>query len=230
MKLLILGRGKTGSLVAEVARQRGHDVRVAGSAENAGCEALAPERLRDIDAVIDFTTPSCVVGHIEACVSAGKNIVVGTTGWHGEVDRIRKLVESRGTGFVYAANFSVGVNLFLDVARAAAAALRHDYSGQIFERHHVHKKDAPSGTAIAIQRVIREARGKDKEKDLEITSFREGEVVGMHEVVLESSADRIYLCHDAKSRQGFADGAVRAAEWLAGKKGFYDFKDVWREL
>jgi 4-hydroxy-tetrahydrodipicolinate reductase len=230
MKLLILGRGKTGSLVAEVARQRGHDVRVAGSAENAGCEALAPERLRDIDAVIDFTTPSCVVGHIEACVSAGKNIVVGTTGWHGEADRVRKLVESRGTGFVYAANFSVGVNLFLDVARAAAAALRHDYSGQIFERHHVHKKDAPSGTAIAIQRVIREARGKDKEKDLEITSFREGEVVGMHEVVLESSADRIYLCHDAKSRQGFADGAVRAAEWLAGKKGFYDFKDVWREL
>jgi 4-hydroxy-tetrahydrodipicolinate reductase len=155
-------------------------------------------------------------------------MVVGTTGWHEEVDRIRNLVESRGTGFVYAANFSVGVNLFLDVARAAAAALRHDYSGQIFERHHVHKKDAPSGTAIAIQRIVREACGKDK--DLEIISFREGDVVGMHEVVLESPADRIYLCHDAKSRQGFADGAVRAAEWLSRKKGFYDFKDVWREL
>jgi 4-hydroxy-tetrahydrodipicolinate reductase len=230
MRLLILGRGKTGSLVAEVARQRGHDVRAVGSTENAGCEALASEKLRDIDVVIDFTAPSCVVGHIEASVSAGKNMVVGTTGWHGEVDRIRKLVESRGTGFVFAANFSVGVNLFLDVARAAASALRHDYSGQIFERHHVHKKDAPSGTAIAIQRVIREASDKDKDKNLEITSFREGEVVGMHEVVLESPADRIYLCHDAKSRRGFADGAVRAAEWLAGKKGFYDFKDVWREL
>jgi 4-hydroxy-tetrahydrodipicolinate reductase len=154
-------------------------------------------------------------------------MVVGTTGWYADSDRIRKLVEERGTGFVYAANFSVGVNLFLDVARSAAAALRHDYSGQIFERHHVHKKDAPSGTAIAIQRVIREAAGQ---AEIEITSFREGEVVGMHEVVLESPADRIYLCHDAKSRQGFADGAVRAAEWLAGKKGFYDFKDVWREL
>ena len=106
--------------------------------------------------------------------------------------------------------------------------MRHEYSGQIFERHHAHKKDAPSGTAIAIQHVIREASGKDEH--LEITSFREGDVVGMHEVVLESAADRIYLCHDAKSRQGFADGAVRAAEWLAGKKGFYDFKDVWREL
>ncbi len=228
MKLLLLGRGKTGSVVAEVARQRGHDVQVAGAAENAACAALTAEKLRAVDVVIDFTAPSCVVGHIEACVAAGKNMVVGTTGWHGEVDRIRKLIESRGTGFVYAANFSVGVNLFLDVARAAAAALRHDYSGQIFERHHIQKKDAPSGTAIAIQRGIREASGK--KESLEITSFREGEVVGMHEVVLESAADRIYLCHDAKSRQGFADGAVRAAEWLAGKKGFYDFKDVWREL
>jgi 4-hydroxy-tetrahydrodipicolinate reductase len=228
--MLLLGRGKTGSLVAEVVRQHGHDVQVAGAAENAACAALTTEKLRAVDVVIDFTAPACVVGHIEACVTGGKNMVVGTTGWHGEVDRVRNLVESHGTGFVYAANFSVGVNLFLDVARAAAAALKHDYSGQIFERHHVHKKDAPSGTAIAIQRIIREASGPAEGKHLEITSFREGDVVGMHEVVLESSADRIYLCHDAKSRRGFADGAVRAAEWLAGKKGFYDFKDLWREL
>jgi 4-hydroxy-tetrahydrodipicolinate reductase len=230
MNILLLGRGKTGSLVAEVASQRGHSVRVVGAAENAGGAALTAEKLRDVDVVIDFTAPSCIVGHIEACVSAGKNMVVGTTGWYGERERIRSLVESRGTGFLYAANFSVGVNLFLDVARAAAAALRHDYSGQIFERHYAHKKDAPSGTAITIQQVIREASGKSDAQDLEITSFREGEVVGMHEVVLESPADRIYLCHDAKSRQGFAEGAVRAAEWLAGRKGFYEFKDVWREL
>lgn len=228
MNILLLGRGKTGSLVGDVARRRGHTVEVAGSAENAACAALTAEKLGGVDVVIDFTAPSCVVGHIEACVNAGKNMVVGTTGWHGEADRIRKLVESRGTGFVHAANFSVGVNLFFDVARAAAAALQHDYSGQIFERHHVEKKDAPSGTAIALQRVIGDASGKNEH--LEITSFREGEVVGMHEVVLDSAADKIYLCHDAKSRQGFADGAVRAAEWVAGKKGFYDFKDVWREL
>jgi len=227
MKLLILGRGKTGSLVAEVARGREHEARVAGAKENAAGAALSADSLRDVDAVIDFTTPHAVVAHIEACVRAGKNMVVGTTGWYGELDRVRGLVQARGTGFVFAANFSVGVNLFLDAARAAAAALQHNYSGQIFERHHAQKKDAPSGTAIAIQDVMRAASGKES---LEITSFREGEVVGMHEVVLESAADRIYLCHDAKSRQGFADGAVRAAEWLAGKKGFYDFKDVWREL
>jgi 4-hydroxy-tetrahydrodipicolinate reductase len=228
MNILLLGRGKTGSLVSEVARQRGHRVQIAGASENAGGSALDVGKLRDVDVVIDFTAPHCVVGHIEASIKAGKSMVVGTTGWYGEIDRLKKLVESQGTGFIYGANFSIGVNLFLDVARAAATALSHDYTGQIFERHHVHKKDAPSGTAIAIQRVIREA-GEGK-GELEITSFREGEVVGMHEVVLESPADRIYLCHDAKSRQGFADGAVRAAEWVAGKKGFYDFKDVWREL
>jgi 4-hydroxy-tetrahydrodipicolinate reductase len=228
MNVLILGRGKTGLLVADVARERKHHVQVAGAKENDACAALTAEKLRDIDAVIDFTTPHGVVANIEGCVSAGKNMIVGTTGWYKEVDRVRHLVEQHGTGFVYAANFSVGVNLFLDVARSAAAALGHDYSGQIFERHHVHKKDAPSGTALTIQQVLREASGR--KDNLEITSFREGDVVGLHEVVLESPADRIYLCHDAKSRRGFADGAVRAAEWLAGKKGFYDFKDVWREL
>jgi 4-hydroxy-tetrahydrodipicolinate reductase len=228
MKLLILGRGKTGTLVAEVARRRGHEIRVAGTAENAEGAALTAEKLSDIDVAIDFTGPHCVVNHIEACVDAGKRMVVGTTGWHAQVDRIKGLVESHGVGFVYGANFSVGVNLFLEVARAAAAALQHEYSGQIFERHHAGKKDAPSGTAIAIQRVIGEASGV--KEGIEITSFREGTVVGMHEIVLDSAADRIYLCHDAKSRQGFADGAVRAAEWIAGKKGFYEFKDVWREF
>jgi 4-hydroxy-tetrahydrodipicolinate reductase len=228
MNPLLLGRGKTGSLVAEVAAERRHHVRVAGSTENTGCAALTPDNLRNVDIVIDFTAPHCIVAHIEACVKAGKNMVVGTTGWYGEIDRIRNLVEQRGIGFVYAANFSIGVHLFFEVVRTAAAALHHDYSGQIFERHHAHKPDAPSGTAIAIQRLIREASGQ--KENLEITSFREGEVVGLHEIVLESANDRIYLCHDAKSRRAFAEGAVRAAEWLLGKKGFYDFKDVWREL
>lgn len=228
MRLLILGRGKTGSLVAEVARARQHQIRIAGTAENAACAALTADKLQDVDVVIDFTAPHCVLANIEACVRAGKSMVIGTTGWHSEMARVHLLVEQGGTGFLHGSNFSIGINLFYDVARTAAAALQHGYSGQIFERHHAQKKDAPSGTAIVLQRAMREASAKHD--DLEITSFREGEVVGMHEVVLESSADRIYLCHDAKSRRGFAEGAVRAAEWLAGKKGFYDFKDVWREL
>ena len=228
MKLLILGRGKTGSLVAEVAVERKHHIQIVGARENAAGARLTPENLHEIDAVIDFTAPHCVLAHIETCVKAGKNMVVGTTGWHKELDTVRTLVEQHETGFVYAANFSLGVNLFFDVVRAAAAALRHDYTGQIFERHHVDKKDAPSGTAIQIQHVIREASARNEA--LEITSFREGDVVGLHELVLESAADRIYLCHDAKSRRGFAEGAVRAAEWLVGKSGVYDFREIWREL
>jgi 4-hydroxy-tetrahydrodipicolinate reductase len=228
MNLLVLGRGKTGSLTAEVARERKHFVRVVGAEDNNAGEALTTDELREIDVVLDFTTPHRVIANIEACVGASKHMVVGTTGWHGELDRIRGRVEEKGTGFVYGANFSIGVNLFFEIARASAAALHHDYAGQIFERHHKHKKDAPSATAITIQKMIRETSAS--EKDVEIVSFREGDVVGMHEIVLESSADRIYLCHDAKSRRGFAEGAVRAAEWIAGKKGFYDFKDVWREV
>jgi 4-hydroxy-tetrahydrodipicolinate reductase len=235
MNLLILGRGKTGALVAAAAREHGHEIQVAGAKQNAAQEALTPERLGNIDAVIDFTGAHCVLANIEASVRSGKNMVVGTTGWYSELDRVRNLVAAHRTGFLYAANFSIGVNLFLDIARASAAALRHGYSGQIFERHHAHKKDAPSGTALAIQRAISEAlaankNAEEKHPNLEIISFREGEVVGMHEIIFESQADCIYLCHDAKSRRGFAEGAVRAAEWLAERKGFYDFKDIWREL
>jgi 4-hydroxy-tetrahydrodipicolinate reductase len=228
MNLLLLGRGKTGALVAEVARARHHTIEIAGAKENAGQAALTPERLANVEVVIDFTAPHCVIANIEACVRAGKNMVVGTTGWYGELDRIRQLVEEHNTGFVYSPNFSIGVNLFFEVTRNSAAALRHGYSGQIFERHHVHKKDAPSGTAIEMQKIVQEASGHAE--PLEITSFREGEVVGLHELVFESANDRIYLCHDAKSRRAFAEGAVLAAEWVAGRKGFYHFKDIWRGL
>jgi 4-hydroxy-tetrahydrodipicolinate reductase len=226
MKLLIIGRGKTGSLVAQVAKERHHDLQVVGAAENVQCAALSKEKLDTVDVVIDFTTPQAVVAHIEACVAARKPIVVGTTGWLAEAPRLRTLVEQNEAALLYGANYSVGVNLFYDVVKDAAKALKHHYSGQIFERHHVHKKDAPSGTAMAIRNIVRESSGTE----LEITSFREGEVVGMHELVFDSLHDTIYICHDSKSRRGFAEGAVISAEWLFGKKGFYDFKDVWREL
>src|SRR5215831_6674077 len=226
MNLLILGRGKTGSLVDEVARGRRHHVRVLGGKENKDACALTHECLRDVDVIIDFTTPSAVPGNIAACLREHKQMVVGTTGWQKELTDIRSLVEKAGTGFLWAANFSIGVNLFLDAIRASAEAHRHGYLGQIFERHHQNKKDAPSGTALVLQSIIREQCGAE----LEITSFREGDVVGMHELVFDSPNDRIYLCHDAKSRRGFAEGAVRAAECLAGRKGFFEFKDIWREL
>jgi len=226
MNLLILGRGKTGSQVAEVAQARRHHVRTLHAGENANASALTPALLAPIDAVIDFTTPAAVVANAEACIRAGKEIVVGTTGWYDQVARLREMVLSAKTGFLYGSNFSIGVNLFFEIVATAAAASNYDYSGQIFERHHAQKKDAPSGTAITIQSIARASSGQE----LEIVSFREGDVVGLHEVTFDSPNDRIYLCHDAKSRRGFAEGAVRGAEWLAGKKGFFEFRDIWREL
>lgn len=226
MNLLLLGRGKTGSLVDEVARARRHHVRAIDETENANASALTAEFLSPFDVVIDFTTPQAVIANAEACIRAGKRIVVGTTGWYDHIPRLRERVLAAKTAFLYGPNFSIGVNLFFEVVATAAAALKFEYSGQIFERHHTQKKDAPSGTAITIQNIIRERGGQE----LEIVSFREGDVVGLHEVTFDSVNDRIYLCHDAKSRRGFAEGAVRSAEWLAGKTGFFEFRNIWREL
>jgi 4-hydroxy-tetrahydrodipicolinate reductase len=226
MNLLLLGRGKTGSLVQIVAHERGHSVCVLGSADNPEGRGLSHAALNNVDVVIDFTTPHAVVRNIERCAELKKNIVVGTTGWYGEIPRLRQLVERSGIGLLYAANFSLGVNLFFDIVRTAASALRYGYSGAIEEHHHIHKKDAPSGTAVALQQIIREAGGAE----VPISSIREGEVMGIHTLTLESAADTLTLTHNAKSRRGFAEGAVRAAEWLRGRHGFYDFRDVWREV
>ena len=190
MNFLILGRGKTGALVAQCAKERHHHVRVLGADENRGGKALTPDLLRDVNAVIDFTAPTSVMDNIQACLREKKNMVVGTTGWHAHARPVRDEVEKAGIGFLHGANFSVGVNLFFEAVRSASGALKHG------------------------------AR----------PSFREGDVVGLHEVIFDSPNDRIYLCHDAKSRYGYAEGAVLGAEWISGKSGFYDFKDMWREL
>jgi len=226
MNFLILGRGKTGSLVAKYASNRHHHVHVLGADQNRDSKALTSELLQSVDAVVDFTSPAVVMANIQACLREKKNMVVGTTGWYEHLGSVRSAVAQAGTGFLYGANFSIGVNLFFETVRTAAQAARHAYTGQIFERHHQHKKDAPSGTALVLQKIIQEHSGAE----LEITSFREGDVVGLHEVIFDSPNDRIYLCHDAKSRHGFAEGAVLGAEWLSGKRGFFEFKDIWREL
>jgi len=226
MRFLILGHGKMGSLVAEVCRERGHTVEIMDVDVNAGGAGLTEASVAGVDVAIDFTTPEAVLTNVERCAKLKKNIVVGTTGWYGEIAKVRELVERSGIGFVYGANFSVGANLFYEIARTASTALKLGYAGSILERHHIHKKDAPSGTAIALQRVIDEKSAEE----LPISSEREGEVVGLHAVTFESDNDTIRLVHDAKSRSGFAEGAVRAAEWIKGKQGFYDFRDIWQKL
>lgn len=226
LNLVLLGQGKTGSIVAEVAKERGHYVTVLSEIENSDGRWLTTENLKDVDAVIDFTVPDAVLSNISRCITAKVPMVVGTTGWYGELDRIKREVEQAGTGFVFGANFSYGVNLFFEIARAAAPALEHGYAGQITETHHIHKKDAPSGTAIALQRVVEQASGVRAD----ISSLREGDIMGIHTLELSSGGDRMVLSHQVKSRRTFAEGAVLAAEWIVGKRGFYDFKDIFSQL
>lgn len=226
LRILCLGRGKTGGLVAEVARERGHQVRVVGADENPGAKALTAELLRDIDVAIDFTTPGAVLENIAQCALHKTNIVVGTTGWYSNLELVEQTVAGSGIGLVYGGNFSVGVNIFFEIARAVAAAGQHGYDLRIVERHHIHKKDAPSGTAVFIQKAIAEAGGDEPE----IESIREGETVGTHVIFADSEADSMMLVHDAKNRRGFAEGAVLAAEWVVGRSGMFDFRKIWKEL
>lgn len=226
MRFVLLGTGKTGSLVAEVARERGHQIEIIELAENHDGRALTKQRLAGVDAVVDFTTPQAVVANMQATIKAKTNLVVGTTGWYSELPAIRNLVERADTGFVWASNFSIGVNLFFAIVREGAKALKYGYNAKIAETHHIHKLDAPSGTAVSLAKAVEQVGGKLPS----IESFREGEVVGTHTLELLSPADTIRLTHEAHNRRGFAEGAVRAAEWIAGRHGFYEFQEIFTEL
>lgn len=226
MKILVLGRGKTGSLVAEVARARGHEVQSLAGKENQDGRALTLDLLKQIDAAIDFTTPQAVIPNIIRCVEARTPIVVGTTGWQQHLEKVKELVRERKAALLYGSNFSLGVNLFFRAVEAISPILKSNYQGTIVEKHHAQKKDKPSGTAATLQKLLESGSGVK----VDITSIREGDTVGMHLISLDSPNDTILLTHDSKSRIGFADGAVRAAEWIHGKSGFYQFKEIIDQL
>jgi 4-hydroxy-tetrahydrodipicolinate reductase len=228
MKLLVLGRGKTGSLVAEVAQARGHSVTILGGAENPSGSALTPSFLADYDAVIDFTTPEAVLGNLEAALTAGARVVVGTTGWYRHLPALAALAADHGASLLYGTNFSVGVQAFLRAARTLAESLPA-YRFSIREVHHIAKKDAPSGTALTLKQVLEEALPPGVEVLIE--SRREGDVAGLHVLEARSANDVIELQHEACSRRGFAEGAVRAAEWLSTQPpGVWDFSAVSTKL
>lgn len=222
MLFLVLGRGKTGGLVADVAHQHGHGVRVLGEEENPNASALTAPFLAGFDAVIDFTTPEAVVHNLRACLANGARVVVGTTGWYAHLEDMRALAQRKNAGFLYGTNFSIGVQAMLRVARELAVAAP-DYKFSITETHHADKKDAPSGTALTIKHVLQTA---NPALEIEITSKREGDASGIHVIEARSANDVIELKHEAFSRRGFAEGAVRAAEWIAGKSGVWQFSEI----
>ena len=226
MIFLVLGRGKTGQVVADVASQRGHSVRVIGEEENANASALTAPMLAQFDVVIDFTTPQAVIPNMRACFSNGARVVVGTTGWYDQLNEMRAICERRNAALLYGANFSVGVQSMYRLARDLVP-LVHGYEISITETHHEGKKDAPSGTALALKQTLLEV---DPALKIEIVSLRQGEAVGTHTITARLNDDVIQIRHEALSRRSFAEGAVRAAEWLCGKQGCYDFREIYPRL
>lgn len=226
MLFLVLGMGKTGSLVAEVARERGHIVRAMDINENAGAAALTAPTLAGVDAVIDFTTAAAAVENIRAVLSLGCRMVVGTTGWYAYLDEMKFLAQKRGSSLLYGTNFSIGVQKLF---RLTADLARLDgYKFSISETHHTTKLDAPSGTAITLKEILAAARPG---AEIEITSHRVGDAKGEHVVTATGDYDVLELRHDAHSRRGFALGAVRAAEWLAHQPpGVWDFREISDQL
>jgi 4-hydroxy-tetrahydrodipicolinate reductase len=229
MRILVLGQGKTGKLVAEVAAERGHGVNVLDELENTGATALTPPFVAGFDVVIDFTTPAAVVQNMRACLATGAKMVVGTTGWYASLADLRALTERKHAGLLYGTNFSIGVQVMLKLAEQMGKALAAaGYEFSVVETHHASKLDKPSGTAISLVEMVQ--RGAGKKIDVPIESVREGDAKGLHVLNASSDADRVMLTHEAFSRRGFAEGAVRAAEWLSTRTGCYDFREVWENL
>jgi len=225
MLILVLGKGKTGSLVAEVARERGHGVRALDINENEHASALTAPNLAGVDVVIDFTAPEAAVENIRAVLALGARIVVGTTGWYSHLPELNALAARRGGGLLYGTNFSIGVQKLFRLT--AELAQLEGYSFSIDETHHTSKLDAPSGTALTLKEIILSVRPGI---EIPVTSHRIGDAKGEHIVTAKSDCDTLELRHDASSRRGFALGAVRGAEWLAGKSGAWEFREIFGEL
>lgn len=228
MKIALIGYGAMGHLVKSRAVERGHEMPVIVNQSHAGlpAEQLA-ETLRIANVAIEFTVADAVRRNVEACVLAGIPIVVGSTGWNKELGEIEKVVSDAGGAMVYGANFSIGVNLFYRIAGFAAELFAKfpEYEVFIEEQHHSRKKDAPSGTALKLKDVI-----SNHFIVGDIASTRAGRIPGTHRVGFDGSAEQVLLEHVARSREGFALGAIMAAEWVVGKKGIFEFSEVMDEI
>jgi len=229
MRILVLGHGKTGKLVADIAAERGHSVHVLDAKENKDAAGLTAPFVAGFDVVVDFTAPEAVIQNMRACLATGAKMVIGTTGWYDRLADMRGLAERRGASLLYGTNYSIGVQVMLQLAGQMATALKEaGYTFTIEETHHVTKVDSPSGTAISLATAVKDAAGL---ADVAIKANRVGDAAGTHVLVATSESDRIILQHDSFSRRAFAEGAVRAAEWLVKQKsGCYDFRNVYQKL
>jgi 4-hydroxy-tetrahydrodipicolinate reductase len=218
-----------GRLVGKLAGERGHEVVVTLDIED-GAQSVheVAGRLRGCDVLIDFSIADVVLKNAEACARARVPLVVGTTGWQSQVDDVRRIITEHDGALIYGENFSIGVQLFYRIAARTAELFRalDFYDGFIEEAHHKRKRDAPSGTAIQLHKIVTEELGRD----VPVCSTRAGYIPGTHRLGFDSSADQITLTHTARSREGFAAGALMAAQWIVGRKGVYEFSEVFDEI
>ena len=230
MKIALVGYGKMGKIIDEIATQRNHEIVARLN------ESPTSGNLNNADVVIEFSNPEVAFNNIKTCLENNIPVICGTTGWLDQKPEIEKIAAENNTAFLYSSNFSLGVNLFFALNEKLANLMKNfpEYNVQLEEIHHTHKKDAPSGTAISLaegiikndQRFEGWKLEETKEKELGIFAIREDEVPGTHSVFYKSSVDEIEIKHTAYSRNGFALGAVIAAEWIQGKTGNFSMKDV----
>jgi len=228
MKIALIGYGKMGRLIEEVARRQNIEVAARFTrAHPLRVDEETRQALGDATALIEFSAPDAVLENIRAAAALSRNLVIGTTGWHNQLEEAGKIVASSNIGVVYGSNFSLGVNLFYQIVERAAQLFSafDSYDPLIEESHHKFKKDAPSGTALVLQKVLATEYG---ERQISVTSVRAGYIPGTHAVSFDSTVDTIRLDHTARSREGFAEGALLAAKWISGRKGFYEFREVLR--
>ncbi len=229
MKIALIGYGAMGKLIETLAENKKYEIiEIIDEAEkNLSVQELA-EKLKSADVAIDFSTAEAVRKNVEACCLADISLVEGTTGWNSELEEIKQFVNENNGSFVFGANFSIGVNLFYRVVDYATELFANfeDYEVFIEEQHHSRKVDAPSGTALKLKSIVAE----HIKEDFSITATRAGNIPGTHRVGFDGNADQILLEHFARSREGFASGAILAAEWVVGKKGFWEFTEVMDEI
>jgi 4-hydroxy-tetrahydrodipicolinate reductase len=246
MNIAIIGYGRMGHEIERAAKEKGITIKsiIDPASEGATHAEISEEALRDVDVAIDFTHPEAVIENIKKVAALGKNMVVGTTGWYDKMDEAKSIVEEANTGLIWSGNFSLGVNIFFRIVGNAANIIDKfdDYDVFVHEFHHNQKADSPSGTALmigkllisSIQRkdkiVTEELKRKIEPNELHVSSTRGGSIPGTHIVGFDSKADTIELKHVARSRQGFAVGALRAAEFIKGKKGFFDIDSMMKGI
>ena len=232
MKIAIIGYGKMGKEIEKAAIAKGIAVAsiIDPNDKNANFREINEKSMKNVDVCIDFTRPDCVIDNLQKISKFKKNIVIGTTGWNDRLGEAKKIAKQNNIGVIYASNFSVGVNVFFRIIQNAARMINNskDYDVFGYEVHHIKKLDSPSGTAKNIEKIL--VDNIKRIKELKFASVRAGTVPGTHVVGFDSSADTIELKHTARNREGFAIGALMAAEWIQNKKGFFDINDMMNEI